>query len=148
MNKKFTNELINKYWFFKPDPTLRNNLMAFGFECGDGWYELISELCYKIDKLITDKYPDLKKVEPYNYGYPTFYVTQVKEKFGGLRFYVTVAYDEIFDLIDEYEEKSLTICEYCGKMGELRNKNNWLATLCDEHYTHWLEKGNLWSLNT
>ena len=46
-------DIISKYWFFKPDPNLQNNLIAFGFECGSGWYSLIDELCLKIQNIIT-----------------------------------------------------------------------------------------------
>jgi hypothetical protein len=46
--------------------------MAWGFCCGDGWYSLISDLSYKIMQV------DKNKV---------VVADQVKEKFGGLRFY-------------------------------------------------------------
>jgi len=59
-------------------------------------------------------------------------VTQVKEKFGGLRFYVGSASSEIFDFIDKIEAKSLTICEQCGEPGEAR-RGGWIKTLCDAH---------------
>jgi len=62
-----------------------------------------------------------------------FHVVQVKEKFGGLRFYVTPATHKIFDRIHEVEEESFHICEVCGKPGKLRNKIPWWQTLCDTH---------------
>jgi len=62
------------------------------------------------------------------------YVMQVKEKFGGLRFYVGGATPEEFDVIDKAEEDSYTICEECGKPGILREDLGWILTLCDEHY--------------
>jgi hypothetical protein len=62
------------------------------------------------------------------------YVTQVKEKWGGLRFYVGSASGEFFDLIDAAEEESYTICEECGEPGKLREDLGWILTLCDEHY--------------
>ena len=138
MNITKTKELIEKYFFFIVDPTLQNNLLAFGFECDDGWYELIKELCEKLDTLINEKYPDLKEIPEWNkeldLPYPYFYVTQVKEKYGGLCFYVSSAYDEIFDLINEYEKKSYTICEVCGKPGKTLvnglGKGYWYKTLC------------------
>ena len=42
--------------------------------------------------------------------------------------------NEIETLIDEYKQKSLTICEICGKTGFLRKDLSWLQTLCDDHY--------------
>lgn len=59
-------------------------------------------------------------------------VLQVKEKFGGLRFYVDSAPAHVLDVIDECEAESLTICEACGRPGKLR-EGGWLKTLCDEH---------------
>lgn len=62
-------------------------------------------------------------------------VAQVKEKFGGLRFYlggvaVEIA-DEIFAIVDAAETMSYKICERCGDMGEPR-KGGWIKTLCDK----------------
>ena len=82
-----------------------------------GWDPLIKNL---IDELITlgwDKQ-----------------VTQVKEKFGGLRFYINGGSDEIYNKITEAEKLSHETCELCGKKGELRTKIRWFTTLCDEHY--------------
>lgn len=59
---------------------------------------------------------------------------QVKEKFGGLRFYVASDNDEIFDAIAEAEAKSVVTCEVTGKPGKLRTDLGWIRTLCDEEY--------------
>jgi hypothetical protein len=56
---------------------------------------------------------------------------QVKEKFGGLRFYTNGTSDEIHKLISEYESKSYATCEDCGKPGKSRG-SGWIRTLCDE----------------
>ena len=87
------------------------------FDVQVGWYPLIKNL---IDELITlgwDKQ-----------------VTQVKEKFGGLRFYINGGSDEIYNKITEAEKLSHETCELCGKKGELRTKIRWFTTLCDEHF--------------
>ena len=57
---------------------------------------------------------------------------QVKEKFGGLRFYIGHGNDAIFYRIDEAEAMSLRTCMVCGKPGELRG-TRWLYTSCEEH---------------
>lgn len=57
-------------------------------------------------------------------------VMQVKEKFGGLRFYIGCGSSEIFDRIDQAEDESLKTCEACGRPGELRSNGGWLKTLC------------------
>jgi len=100
---------------FSPEYTA----MCWGFECGDGWEPLIRELSTKI--------------EAHNNGHPESPIIafQVKEKFGGLRFYVNAAPPEIHDLIEEYERRSYDTCEGCGKPGKMR-EGSWLQTLCDE----------------
>jgi len=99
--------------------SMQQTAMCWGFDCGDGWEPLIRELS--------------EKIEAYNNEHPDNPVVaaQVKEKFGGLRFYVDGAIKKILDLIQEYEERSEKICEQCGKSGKLRDKG-WMRTLCDE----------------
>ncbi len=80
---------------------------------GGGWHKLI-------DKLY-DRLP--KNVE----------VLQVKEKFGGLRFYIGAATEDIHNFIAEVERESYTICEVCGEPGKPRDLP-WILTLCDAHY--------------
>ena len=58
--------------------------------------------------------------------------SQVKEKFGGLRVYLTSSTDEMEQAIRQAEEESFKTCEICGEPGALR-RGGWLATLCDAH---------------
>lgn len=84
------------------------------FECGDGWFQLIWDLCEAIEPLAP----------------AAFAAVQVKEKFGGLRFYAGAVSKEVYKLIDGAEEKSFTICEQCGETGKVRY-GGWVRTLCD-----------------
>ena len=61
-------------------------------------------------------------------------VLQVKEKWGGLRFYISSAPEWYFDLIDYYEYKSYRTCEACGEKGKIREDLPWVRTLCNKHY--------------
>lgn len=97
---------------------MRSTCMCWGFDVGDGWYQLLLGIS--------------QKLEPYAVQYPEFRAVQVKEKFGGLRFYTTCVIDEAQLLIDEAEELSFTICEDCGQPGKPRG-GGWIRTLCDEH---------------
>ena len=64
---------------------------------------------------------------------PTVEAIQVKEKFGGLRFYITGGSEEIHNLIDAAEDLSFETCEDCGtKENVTVNKVGWIATLCDK----------------
>lgn len=57
---------------------------------------------------------------------------QVKEKFGGLRFYIGKGNDILWSIISTAETASLSICEICGEPGKLRD-GGWIKTLCDTH---------------
>lgn len=57
-------------------------------------------------------------------------VHQIKEKFGGLRFYIGYGSDEIFDRIERAEAESFKICEECGTRSNVETKGGWLLTLC------------------
>lgn len=118
MNDTNSKYLFDNFSFFHPETPLTQSLMAFGFECGNGWFELIKELCEKLEAL------DLKD----------FRVLQVKEKYGGLRFYTggveLEKADEVDRLINEAEAKSLTVCEECGKPGK-PNGRGWIKTQCE-----------------
>ena len=61
-----------------------------------------------------------------------FTVTQIKEKYGTLRFYVSSTLKGVQDLIDLYEAKSETVCEICAMAGSLHVKNEYLLTLCND----------------
>jgi hypothetical protein len=82
---------------------------------GPGWSKLISDLVDDIFALGWDG---------------TIY--QVKEKFGGLRFYIGQAKPEIFDRIHQAENQSMKICEECGEPGELYH-DGWIKCLCPVH---------------
>lgn len=94
--------------------------MAFGFECGDGWFDLLDTLCAQLSQ--SD--PSGKE------GAEPITALQVKEKYGTLRFYVGPATDEAFAVIDFAEALSARICETCGNKGRTRG-TGWLKTLCD-----------------
>jgi len=60
-------------------------------------------------------------------------IFQIKEKLGGLRFYVNgEASKDLHAAINAACAKSEVTCMKCGKPGVLR-VGDWLATLCDEH---------------
>jgi hypothetical protein len=86
------------------------------FECGDGWYPLIKDLITDLIALGWDKQ-----------------TCQVKEKFGGLRFYINTGSDEIFKRIRNAEDLSYETCETCGEKGELKLVG-WYKTLCNKHH--------------
>ncbi len=61
-------------------------------------------------------------------------ITQVKEKFGSLRFYVGGASHKVLERIDQAELLSSTICEKCGDAGKTSDwGKGWWLTLCEKH---------------
>ena len=220
MKRELEEQLTKKYPLLYRDiyKNPRSTCMAFGCDCGNGWYDLLDELSSKLEPLIekyistieeprcvcgelplehedgirkclkTYRVPlkwkaldiwgkfcvsgeiyDSKKLKDriyvkwkrlksnfvhkinvylnrlcywdllyktipswcknYSLSHPA--ASQVKEKFALLRFYMTSSTDEMQDLIDEYENKSASVCEDCGSLqGKLRN-GGWLRTLCD-----------------
>jgi hypothetical protein len=97
----------------------------FGFECEDGWFQLLWDLCIEI--------------EPYCGKH--FQVTQVKEKFGGLCFYTSGWDDDkVHDIISKYESLSYETCETCGKKGKEQTVFGWTKTVCTKCLRIWKEE--------
>jgi len=64
--------------WFNLEGAPRPRLMPFGFEHGDGWFDLVWTLCERLETVVAAVETDTGR---------SFHVLQVKEKFGGLRFY-------------------------------------------------------------
>jgi len=94
--------------------------IAFGFECGGGWFPILKELCLKIEALINTLPLDEQQ---------NFHVAQVKEKFGGLRFYMHGETDEMSKLIREAEEKCDSTCETCSAPS-IQLGQGWIVNAC------------------
>lgn len=65
-------------------------------------------------------------------GVPDCWVSDVKEKFGGLRIYFYGAAPDLAEVIDAICARSETVCEMCGGPGKPRGPG-WIKTVCDEH---------------
>lgn len=72
---------------------------------------------------------------------PEYRITQVKEKFGGLRFYTNIGYDPdgiASMIIQHYERESEVTCDVCGERGKIvdvgEGKMPYVASRCEEHY--------------
>lgn len=129
-----------------------NHYENYGFdEVGDGWYQLIYDLCTEIEEIYKEA------------GQPvTMKLAQAKSKFAQLRWYYDISGKEIgihaFDFIGSgsirmypdgeensleskiaecvrrYETKSTTVCEHCGADNAVLCKEppvfRWISTLC------------------
>lgn len=85
-------------------------------DCESGWFALINELHSKL-VLIDDNYR----------------IFQIKEKFGGLRFYYSCSspiHDKAMSkVVSTYEKISYLTCEKSGKPGQLMKRNGIYKTL-------------------
>lgn len=96
--------------------------------CYPGWLELLDELCRSLTNYLNEN-PDV----------PPVMVRQIKEKFGGLRFYYEGGDGRCRAAVDNAQEASLSVCEVCGMPGQLVG-TRWVSVRCDEH-TNWSAAG-------
>lgn len=98
------------------------NLPTWSKEYNDGWDNIVNTLVEKLFEID-----------------PTLHIAQIKEKFGGLRAYISPGFEaeesiqEQFEaLINEAEEASYTTCDKCGGKGKLTSLRGWSRTLCEK----------------
>ena len=160
MDERLEKKLVESYpkIFRDYGGDMRYTCLCWGIECGDGWFELLNNMCHDVVKLSKGK--NIQVV-----------AHQVKEKFGGLRFYFGIESDytilnrldskirslmfscklgipywkiinfrrkfwktteeKISDRIEQAEWKSETTCEACGQPGKIRG-GGWVYTACED----------------
>lgn len=119
----------------------RENLMYFGFECDDGWFDILYNLCDHIQT----------HVDIYFMGNAEglwkpiqIIAIQVKEKYGSLRFYTNgpclindkdpdkfMPDDQVDGIISHACFLSARTCEVCGNKGRIRGYG-WVKCLCEK----------------
>jgi hypothetical protein len=105
--------------------SVQKSLMSIGFDCGDGWFDLIWTLSQKIEDTARQA-----GLEPQCNAWPE--ATQVKQKMGTLRFYLENPTETMTALICKAEQDSANTCELCGKL-EATVRSFGVKTLCDKH---------------
>jgi len=96
-----------------------------GFAVGAGWWPILEALCANIQSHIDWRNRESETV-------PQVVVEQIKEKFGGLRFYYQGGDEQIHGMVRMAEAWADASCEECGAPGKSRN-GGWIRTLCDVH---------------
>jgi hypothetical protein len=161
MRKELDEALCAKYPLIFKDRNapMTHTAMCWGFDCGDGWYNLIDVLCgmlYSEYSQAKSRYEYVKETFETNggethWGKPITVeeieekrlameeaaktvpvASQVKEKFGGLRFYVNGATEKHYNYITFAESMSYRTCEVCGAPGKTYT-DGWHTTLCETH---------------
>lgn len=94
----------------------KNFANCYDFSIGEGWNDLVERL---IDQVIALD--------------PEIQIDQIKEKFGGLRFYTGGTTDDVHYLIECAEDASERTCDVCGSEGITRENRGWLACRCEIH---------------
>ncbi len=149
MKDELSNKLYTKYpkLFREKDLPASESCMYWGITCGDGWYNIIEEACEKLQKLSDDTNSQIV-------------FTQIKEKFGLLRIYISIdelketridimtnhgvlvnsleqpsggVWEAAHNITNEAEEKSIKTCEVCGELGSPCSNRGWILTLCETH---------------
>jgi len=179
MKTELQQKLFDKYPKIFGDRTkpMTETCMCWGLDVGDGWYDIIDTLCealtYTYSTSVEIDEEDGKRlgIEPYkmggedNYFFqvepPQVVATQVKEKYGTLRFYYRYEFDEkniflsetkkypdlkkvndrFYNFIDGVvhfaETASGRTCEMTGQPGEIHasggSRNGWLKVLNKEY---------------
>ncbi len=137
MDGRSWNVLYEKYpkLFVNKNKTPMESCMSFGIECGLGWYDIISSVCYQIQQHEENErgFEKWKQKDDPSYKSECCSVTfdQIKEKFGGLRIYFSGGDSYIDGVVSMAEEMSYKICETCGSPGR-PNKEGWIITLCEK----------------
>lgn len=138
MDKELENKLYEKYpqFFVNKDKTPTQSLMCFGIETGNGWYEILSSLCWMIkqheDNIKWQTDYKQKEDASYQSDYCPVKFDQIKEKYGGLRIYFSGGDERVAGLVDMAEAISYNICETCGNKGEA-SKGGWIKVSCKDH---------------
>jgi hypothetical protein len=131
-------------YFFKIYPpyykTLKQTLKQLkkeNYYTGKGWTNLIIELTEKLIAIEKKNLPWYKRLRKRN----LITIAQIKQKFGQLRYYtngICMYADEVYNLINEYENKSWNTCEECGDVAK-HTTTGWITRLCDRHMKDWIK---------
>ena len=97
----------------------------FGAECGKGWKCLYVPIIEWIKNYNVNKDKE-QQIE----------IHQIKEKFGGLRFYCNFYTDELKEMIRNAEQESFRVCEFCGTKENVGHTiSGWYTTCCEKCIT-------------
>jgi hypothetical protein len=123
MNKK-NQELISKYPFLRIRNAMTGKLAPMSYDqtymdwIPDGWRVAFGDTFIKeLSQALGDEAKD-------------FRILDIKEKFGGLRFYTNGCNRKAYDVIHKYEQLSYLICITCGDKATKISKG-WICPYCD-----------------
>jgi len=123
----FSEKLMDKYPHLFYQDEEGKSYCPCGIWVPEGWEPIIDMLCGSI----THRMYHVRKYDAKGERVPTpdVKIEQIKEKFGGLRFYYSGGDDEISGMVSFAEFMSEHTCEVSGDTGSLCSRNGWLKTL-------------------
>ena len=121
--EKYPKMMVNR------NKDMKETCMCWGFDCGDGWYNILNQLMGNIQHHIDWNNQNFEKGYTQYKQVPQVTLDQVKEKFGTLRFYYTGGDDVIDGMVRMAESMSAVTCESCGNPGE-QTHGGWIKTIC------------------
>ena len=127
MKQEFDKLLCERYpkMMVNRNKDMKETCMCWGFECGNGWFNILDHLMGNIQDHIDWKNRKEEVVAQVT-------LDQVKEKFGTLRFYYSGGDDTVRGMVRMAESMSAVTCEECGNPGK-QVGGGWITTLCKTH---------------
>lgn len=122
MRKELDDLLCKRYpaIFAERNLPMQQTCMCWGFDHDDGWFALIDCLCHTIQNHLAQ-----------NLNVPQVVAEQVKEKFGGLRFYFKGGDAFTEGAVCLAEALSYRTCEVCGATVDVgQTHKGWVYTRC------------------
>ena len=121
MRKKLETQLFHKYPLILQEHGCADSGMSRGIECGDGWFSLIDTLYASLPFDVNQN------------ALPQVVARQLKEKFGGLRFYFRGGSEYSRGMVAMATAFSQNICDQCGRPGVCAASQDGIATRCAGH---------------
>lgn len=126
MKAKYEWLKLRNVWTGEPVLDEEGDYMSWATQIPRGWYIAFGE------QMIDELNEILVK-----FGFEKEYrISQIKEKYGTLRWYeytyISDMQEEYYEWLRKYEDLSAETCIVCGAPGEIR-RNLWIEPLCDEH---------------
>jgi hypothetical protein len=127
MRKNLTDRILRRWpdWFRIGSDTPKSVRFA-GFECFDGWFDIIWRSLEAIEPSV------VREKERWRKQKRAFQIVQVKEKFGALHIYCSPTTVKTQGAFEQAEKESLRTCEMCGRPGHLREDGGLLRVRCEE----------------
>lgn len=121
MSPQFEHLLCKPNLSLFPNATIVDEHFFWGFECGDGWFDLLHH-AFALVSARAEARPECEVT-----------IEEVKEKFGGLRIYYRGGDDYVEGVLSLAETASVNICVICGNRAPNRSLDQHHSR-CEAHY--------------